>query len=425
MKDQCRLLGTETTCGFIHPLGHEDTHDAVIVSILKNAGAVVFAKTSLSMGCMWGETVNNILGRSSNPFNRAFSCGGSSGGEGALIGVRASPMGVGSDLGGSIRSPSCYQGLYGLRPSSGRLPYYGLRNSMEGQETVASVCGPMSRSIEGVELFARTVVDAQPWLLDPQCQPIPWRPEVIREIRGGKKLRIGIFEWDGTCLPQPPIRNALREVIQVLQDAGHEIIQWKMDTRRAVELILQVFRSDAAGDIARQCLKSGEPMLENACQKPEPPLQLLHAWDLAVECLDFRAQMLREWNATATKDKPPMDVYLSPIVPAVAPRHGDYAKVRYFAYTAVANILDYTACTLPVRFVDPDVDVADDASLTKDGKGETIPPPTCERDRSIRQRYEAQRYEGLPVTLQVVGRRMEEEKVIGVVGVISELLRRK
>ena len=56
VKDQCRLKGTETTCGFIYPIGHRDTDDAVVVQILQKAGAVIFAKTSLSIGCMWGET---------------------------------------------------------------------------------------------------------------------------------------------------------------------------------------------------------------------------------------------------------------------------------------------------------------------------------------------------------------------------------
>lgn len=423
VKDQIRVRGTETTCGFIWPLGQPDTSDAVIVKILQDAGAIVFAKTSLPMGCMWGETVNNILGRASNPFNRSFSCGGSSGGEGGLIGFRGSPLGIGSDLGGSIRSPSCYQGLYGLRPSSGRLPYYGFRNGMDGQSTILSVTGPMCRSIDGVELFTKTIVEGQPWLYDPQCQPIPWKQELMAEVISGKKLRIGVFDWDGVCLPQPPIRNAMREVTKALRDAGHETIPWKMNTKRAVELVLNVFRSDAAGDISRQCLKSGEPMLENGCQKPEPPLHLLESWDLAVECLDFRAEILRQWNATATDGKPPMDVFLSPIVPAVAPRHGDYSSVRYFAYTAVTNLLDYTSCTFPVRFVDPAIDFADDPSLTKDASGEAIPAPTCQRDELIRRKYDPETYKGLPITLQVVGRRLEEEKVIGVVKMVSELLR--
>lgn len=137
VKDQCRLKSTETTSRFIYPLGVPDTEDAVIIRLLQDAGAIVFAKTNLSMGCMWGESMNNVLPqRTCNPFNRTFSCGGSSGGEGALVGFRGSSLGVGTDLGGSIRSPSAYQGLFGLRPTNGPIPYYRMLNSMEGQQII-------------------------------------------------------------------------------------------------------------------------------------------------------------------------------------------------------------------------------------------------------------------------------------------------
>lgn len=61
VKDQCRVIGTETTCGFVANLGKKDTKDSLLVEILQNAGAVVFVKTSLSMGCMWGETINKLV----------------------------------------------------------------------------------------------------------------------------------------------------------------------------------------------------------------------------------------------------------------------------------------------------------------------------------------------------------------------------
>jgi amidase len=424
VKDQCRLIGTETTCGFIYPLGKLDTDDAVIVKILKDAGAVIFAKTSLSIGCMWGETVNNILGRACNPFNRTFSCGGSSGGEGALVGFHGSPMGIGSDLGGSIRSPSAYQGLFGLRPTSGRISYYRMLNSMEGQNTIPSVVGPMATSAEAIELFTKTIVDAQPWTLDPGCFPLPWNQRIIENITSNhRKLRIGLLEWDDICLPQPPIRNALQKAKHALIQAGHEIIPWKLDTKLATELVLRVFRADAAGDIHRQCARSGEPPMESACDTPEPPKSLLESWDLSMECLDFRAAVLKQWNDTAQDGLPPMDAYLSPVNPAVAPRHGDYSKVRYFAYTAVVNLLDYTACTVPVGFVDPEVDRADDEGLVRDAAGRDLPSPTCVRDETIRRKYDPGVYAGMPVTLQVVGRKFEEEKVIGIVKMLAGLLR--
>ncbi|KAK4504251.1 hypothetical protein PRZ48_005167 [Zasmidium cellare] len=155
-----------------------------------------------------------------------------------------------------------------------------------------------------------------------------------------------------------------------------------------------------------------------------PALGITQSWDLAMECLDFRAAVLEQWNQTADAEKglPPMDAYIAPVVPAVAPRHGDYSKVRYFAYTATVNLLDYTACTFPTGFVDPAKDLPDDASLVKDAAGESLPPPTCGRDETIRRKYDPEVYKGLPVCLQLVGRKLEEEKVVGMVKIIRDLL---
>jgi amidase len=79
---------------------------------------------------MTGETINNIIGYTFNPKNRNLSSGGSSGGESALICLKGSPIGFGTDIGGSIRIPAGFNGLYGIRPSHGRMPNEGMANSM-------------------------------------------------------------------------------------------------------------------------------------------------------------------------------------------------------------------------------------------------------------------------------------------------------
>jgi amidase len=81
---------------------------------------------------------NTDLSVTVNPHNNKLSCGGSSGGEGALIALRGSILGLGTDIGGSIRIPAGFNGLCGIRPSHGRMPYNMLANSMEGQETIHS-----------------------------------------------------------------------------------------------------------------------------------------------------------------------------------------------------------------------------------------------------------------------------------------------
>lgn len=85
--------------GYIDWLGKIESEDSVLVSILRRAGAVFYVKTSVPQTLMVCETVNNIIGRTVNPRNMNWSCGGSSGGEGALIGIRGGILGVGTDIG--------------------------------------------------------------------------------------------------------------------------------------------------------------------------------------------------------------------------------------------------------------------------------------------------------------------------------------
>lgn len=153
--------------GYVSWLGKYDTTESVLVTLLRKAGAIFYTKTSVPQTLMVCETVNNIIGRTVNPRNKNWSCGGSSGGEGAMVGIRGGVIGVGTDIGkchcshpsfntevemtpgGSIRVPSAFNFLYGIRPSHGRMPYAKMANSMEGQETVHSVVGPIAHSAGG------------------------------------------------------------------------------------------------------------------------------------------------------------------------------------------------------------------------------------------------------------------------------------
>ena len=141
--------------------------ESEMVRELRDLGAILYCKTSVPHTLMSGETVNNIIGYTFNPKNRNLCSGGSSGGEGALIGLKGSPVGFGTDIGGSIRIPAGFNGLYGLRPSSGRLPYGGMANTMDGQNSVLSVVGPLGTSAGAVKLVTKSLLSQKPWLYDP------------------------------------------------------------------------------------------------------------------------------------------------------------------------------------------------------------------------------------------------------------------
>ena len=222
IKDHVNVAGLRSTLGYCCWADNIPSEDAVLVKALKRAGAIIFVKTTMPVTGMAIETVSQLWGRTLNGFNRSLVSGGSSGGEGALVGLYGSPMGIGTDIGGSIRVPCAFNGLYGIRPSTRRLSYEGITSNVSGSRAIAAAIGPMCHSVRDVELICKVVTDAQPWLEDIGLVPINWQPRP--SISG--KLSIGILRFDGVVMPHPPVLRGLDEAAHKLRVAGHEVIEF-------------------------------------------------------------------------------------------------------------------------------------------------------------------------------------------------------
>lgn len=109
------------------------------------------------------------------------------------MGFRCAPLGIGTDIGGSIRAPAAFCGAYGFRPTARRNPGTGLKVPAYGNESILGVVGPMSSScIEDLELFQRVVLDQKPWEVEMGLVPVPWR-----EVAATREFTIGIMWEDG------------------------------------------------------------------------------------------------------------------------------------------------------------------------------------------------------------------------------------
>jgi amidase len=256
LKDQFHVRGVETTMGYVGWIGtfqgkKEDPRKGVfeseLVRELRNLGAVLYCKTSVPATLMAGETVNHIIKYTTNPQNRLLSCGGSSGGEGALIALRGSPGGFGTDIGGSVRIPAVFNGLYGLRPSSGRVPYEGAANSMDGQNAILSVIGPLATTARSLRLLFKAVLSQEPWFHDPLVLEVPWREDIEREVGAlvkqsaadASKLAFAVMHDDGIVKPHPPIARAMKTVEETLKKLGHRVrglSQWCMTYAKLTKL---------------------------------------------------------------------------------------------------------------------------------------------------------------------------------------------
>lgn len=130
VKEHVGMQGLDLNAGFVSWVGNISPDDALILKFLWKAGCVFYVRTTQPQTLMHLECSSNLYGATVNPYNTKLTSGGSSGGEGALLGLRGSCLGIGSDIGGSIRSPSANNGLFGLRPTTYRLPAIGWMATM-------------------------------------------------------------------------------------------------------------------------------------------------------------------------------------------------------------------------------------------------------------------------------------------------------
>ncbi|TVY34494.1 Acetamidase [Lachnellula subtilissima] len=217
IKDMYNMTGHLVTLGYVSWAKVIADKDSTLVKALRNAGAVFYVKTTMPQTGMALETWSTLWGRTLNPRNNKLGSGGSSGGEGALIALKGSPIGPMSDIGGSIRAPAAFNGLYSIRPSSERIPKGGMQSTAPGQLSIKVSCGPACHSMADLKMFTK-VINGHPLAeYDGSFIPIPWR-----EVQKPTKLTIGILEFDGVCMPHPPILRAIRETAAKLKAAGHE-----------------------------------------------------------------------------------------------------------------------------------------------------------------------------------------------------------
>ncbi|KAM4722931.1 vitamin D3 hydroxylase-associated protein-like [Rhinophrynus dorsalis] len=221
IKEHVGYQGYPSTCGLVQYLDESEKEDSVIVKVLKKQGAIVFAKTNVPQNLLCLETSNPIYGHTCNPLNPAKAVAGSSGGEGALIGAGGSILGVGTDLGGSIRLPSSFCGIAGFKPTPKRLSIQGVRPAVDGMSSVLLCIGPMARDVDSLALFMKALLCDEMFQLDRTVPPLPFKDEVYSS---SEPLRIGYYDTDGFIFPSPGMRRVLLDTKKLLEEAGHTLI---------------------------------------------------------------------------------------------------------------------------------------------------------------------------------------------------------
>ncbi|KAJ5222842.1 uncharacterized protein N7469_009082 [Penicillium citrinum] len=408
VKDRFDIQGVDTTVGWVGLIGKPARNSSSIVQLLEALGAVMYVKTNIPQSLMMADSYNHVFGQSVNALNNALISGGSSGGEGALLGSCASVLGIGTDIGGSIRVPSDLQGLYSICPTTGRVPWDC--SFLHQHYLVPPVAGPMSTSLATSEYFMERLLASEPWNLDPAAIPIPWRKDLASPPKA-RKLKLGVVFDDGVVKPQPPIARAMRETVQALRDAGHEVMEWDTSLHTlATNLWTKAILGDGGAYCRKLCAIIDEPLIEGMLVGVEKDtLSLEEREEVEREKNELQARMLSQWVGTG------IDALLMPVLPWVGYKPKTWVKSsQWVGYTAMWNLLDYAGVTVPIGRADRELDGVDEEWEAHVVRNES--------DEFNHEQYDIELVHGMPICVQIVGGRFGEEKAVAVGKVVDELM---
>jgi fatty acid amide hydrolase 2 len=349
VKESLDVAGMKTTGGLLHRREHVAKKDAVVVEKLKREGAIILGKSNTPTLCFCQETDNKLFGRSNNPWDVSRTTGGSSGGEGALIAIGGSAVGIGSDIGGSIRFPAHFNGVIGFKSGRRQVSQVGHFPFVEHewQERMLGI-GALAKSVADAELIHAIIADE--WLDGERSTACtvtipPIRPqypvgretaELLEQVRDALSAEYVIRE------DEPPLFDKHAQIWQLIMsvDGGESIARLALDGRSPFrEYVKEILfgRSDVHRYLSWALI--GARMFRPSGRQLKELQQALHRMD-------------EEGAAYFHQNVLVLPVYHSP-----APPHGTLYRelfsirktfLTYIPYVAVANAMGLPALVIPV-----------------------------------------------------------------------------
>ncbi|KAL1952505.1 hypothetical protein VTO42DRAFT_5178 [Malbranchea cinnamomea] len=362
VKDTFDIKGVDSTIGIAALAFKPAKENAPLVDLLLSLGAVIIAKTNVPQTLGALDSANNLFGRTLNPLNRRLTAGGSTGGEGVLVAMRGSMIGIGTDIGGSIRVPAMCNGLYGFKPSNGRVPYGGQESgALPGKQrsSLQAVAGPIARSMSDINVLMREIIPRAE-LYGEDCIPGRWASETPAEIRDkSRKFTVGVLRSDGRIPPLPPIARVLEEVAQTLRKVdGIEVVEIPVppELGECQSLANALMSVDGGGFMMDLLESTGEPLIPwlKGRTKRGTPKTLAQLFELQGKRSRIEKALMKMWTVPGSPTRR-VDAIIHPVAPHPVPELDRYNAV---GYTSSFVLLDYPAGTLPVRnFTEADLEL--------------------------------------------------------------------
>ena len=379
IKDAINTAGLRTTSGSRVRAKHVPRWDAPSVARLKAAGAIVLGKTNLSELTIDFTADNPIFGRTNNPYDLSRTPGGSSGGGAAAVAACLCPAGLGTDVAGSIRIPAHFCGITGLKPTIGRVVSTGQFPPSFGH----SVIGPMARRVQDLHLLFHVLSDSE-------CPPATsGANSLLNRAAAMRGWRAAWYTDDGFAPVTEEVRRAVESAAQALSDAGLIVEECcPPGVERGVELWQKLF--SRSGIVHARDIYAGREQEAGIVIR----LMLAGVEETAPPALDdyFRLWIERDHLTLALDEwMNEVPLLIAPIGATPAFKHGTYQlnvaghtlnTFRALRYSLVFNVYDLPCVCVPVAFTP----------------------------------------EGLPIGVQIVGRRNEEDTVLVAAAIVEEAL---
>lgn len=244
VKDNLNVIGTRTTCGSRILANYVSPYDATAAERLTGAGAVIVGKANMDEFAMGSSTESSAWGPTLNPWDRERVPGGSSGGSAVAVAANLTPVALGSDTGGSVRQPAAFTGIYGLKPTYGRVSRYGLVAYASSLDQI----GPFARSAADLALLMNVLVGHDPRDATSLDVPPAFRPGTPDDLQG---LRVGVIReaLEGNT---PGVEAALQAMLDALRGAGATVREVSVPSvQHAIAAYYLIATPEASSNLAR------------------------------------------------------------------------------------------------------------------------------------------------------------------------------
>mmetsp|Transcript_20771 Transcript_20771/g.38623 ORF Transcript_20771/g.38623 Transcript_20771/m.38623 type:complete len:574 (-) Transcript_20771:117-1838(-) len=429
IKDHIDQKGKLSTCGASSRLHIVSSEDALVVKLLLDQDAIPIVRGNVCQIMMWLESENFIFGRALNPWDLSRTVGGSSGGDAGLVAARCVVVGIGSDIGGSVRYPAHFCGLATIKPTPQRVSLRNVTNPHPSANiTLIEISlGPMARSVADLKTVMESWFVPQMWDEDFHVHPLPFNHALYQTAYASPKLRIGYYTEAETFTPCTSVVRAVIETVEKLRRLGHELVEVKLpDLAYATKLYANImlctgshFFSDSLQGEDRAWFNKVIEFTANHVNAVRFFLRLFGMGQEA-DCLEGvrtfisveeLTQIWREIEIYKRKMadfwvEHELDNVISPIYCFPAPLHeGTMGLMAPCSYSFLWNTVAYPAGMVPVTNV-----LESETSYS------------CES--SIFTKYFNQTMAGaagMPVGVQVIGLPNKDEQVLAVMQLIEQM----